>query len=59
MIDFEQISLDDYFRKNVEFRMWLMQRKRISLDQLKDRKDRERYFKRFMRHWNDGELQGT
>ena len=49
----DPISLDDYFVKNTEFRAWLHSRGK-HFDEV--RSPRRRYFPKFVRKWNEGQL---
>lgn len=49
----EPISLEDYYAKNTEFRAWLHARGK-RFDEV--RSPRRRYFPKFVRRWNAGEL---
>ncbi|KAG0004236.1 hypothetical protein BGZ79_009902 [Entomortierella chlamydospora] len=49
------ISEDDYFAKSVEFRLWLRQAKKKYFEDLSS-DDARRYFKKFVRAWNDFDL---
>ncbi|KAF9357430.1 hypothetical protein BGX26_003714 [Mortierella sp. AD094] len=49
------ISEDDYFAKSAEFRLWLRQAKKKYFEDL-SADDARRYFKKFVRAWNDFDL---
>ncbi|KAJ2751471.1 hypothetical protein GGI19_004461 [Coemansia pectinata] len=51
----EQISLDDYFRLNAPFRLWLRKEKHLYFDELSS-DDARRRFASFVRAWNAGRL---
>lgn len=51
----EEISSDDYFKKNPEFRLWLTESKGKVFGDLSD-KETKKYFSKFVEKWNDGEL---
>ncbi|KAI8639489.1 hypothetical protein BD408DRAFT_435126 [Parasitella parasitica] len=51
----QHIDEDDYFEKANEFRLWLKESKRKYLDELSS-KEARRYFGKFVRKWNDYEL---
>jgi hypothetical protein len=52
----EELSNDDFFAKNKEFRYWLSH-KRKPKDFIKmDSSDQRRYFKKFVKRWNRGKL---
>ncbi|KAI8048931.1 uncharacterized protein B0P05DRAFT_582105 [Gilbertella persicaria] len=50
------IDQDDYFEKATEFRLWLKEHKHKYFDELSSKESR-RYFKKFVRRWNDYELE--
>ncbi|PIK36253.1 hypothetical protein BSL78_26917 [Apostichopus japonicus] len=50
-----KISKDDYYSKNVEFRLWLMEEKKLAMGDMKTTKAKS-YFKKFVKRWNDGKL---
>lgn len=50
-----RLSMDDYYRYNAEFRVWLLRRKGIYFDELKTSKAKK-YFKKFIKKWNAGTL---
>lgn len=53
----EQLTMDDYFRKNQEFKLWLLQHKKKRVeDDLQDTDEIQKYFKKFVKKWNRGEL---
>ncbi|GAN02083.1 splicing arginine serine-rich 12 [Mucor ambiguus] len=49
------IGEDDYFEKANEFRVWLKESKGKYLDEISS-KEARRYFKKFVKRWNDYEL---
>ncbi|KAL7311184.1 hypothetical protein PS15m_008972 [Mucor circinelloides] len=51
----QPIDEDDYFEKANEFRVWLKESKRKYLDEISS-KEARRYFKKFVKRWNDYEL---
>ncbi|TXT09915.1 uncharacterized protein COLE_03849 [Cutaneotrichosporon oleaginosum] len=51
----ERITEEDYFLKAGEFRFWLREERDKYLDQLSSA-DAHKYFRRFVRRWNDGAL---
>lgn len=51
----QSITEDDYFAKSTEFRLWLRQSKKKYFEDLSS-DDARRYFKKFVRAWNDFEL---
>ncbi|KAJ2837438.1 hypothetical protein FBU31_001141 [Coemansia sp. 'formosensis'] len=51
----EQISIDDYFRLNAPFRLWLRKEKHLYFDELTS-DDAHRRFASFVRAWNAGRL---
>jgi len=51
----QPISNEDYFRKNSEFRLWLMEHKHRYFDEL-DKDQQRTYFAKFVRKWNAGSL---
>ncbi|KAF9150287.1 hypothetical protein BG015_007909 [Linnemannia schmuckeri] len=51
----QTISEDDYFTKSSEFRLWLRQDKKKYFEDL-TADDARKYFKKFVRRWNDFEL---
>lgn len=51
------IDEDDYFEKSTEFRLWLKEYKHKYFDELSS-KDARYYFKKFVRKWNDQDLDG-
>ncbi|KAF8937017.1 hypothetical protein BGZ47_009213 [Haplosporangium gracile] len=51
----QTISEDDYFTKSSEFRLWLRQAKKKYFEDL-TAEDARKYFKKFVRRWNDFEL---
>ncbi|BEJ17024.1 hypothetical protein CspHIS471_0604250 [Cutaneotrichosporon sp. HIS471] len=51
----ERITEEDYFLKAGEFRFWLKEERGKYLDQLSSA-DAHKYFRRFVRRWNDGAL---
>mmetsp|Transcript_28245 Transcript_28245/g.57834 ORF Transcript_28245/g.57834 Transcript_28245/m.57834 type:complete len:321 (-) Transcript_28245:267-1229(-) len=51
----EPISMDDYFAKNPEFRMWLTAAKKKVFGDLSE-SECKKYFKKFVEKYNDGEL---
>ncbi|KAF9549148.1 hypothetical protein EC957_004787 [Mortierella hygrophila] len=51
----QTISEDDYFTKSSEFRLWLRQSKKKYFEDL-TADDARKYFKKFVRRWNDFEL---
>ena len=51
----EQLTDDDYFRRNAEFQHWLLEDKGIFFDSLPSEEARKR-FRKFVAKWNDGEL---
>ncbi|KAJ1679416.1 hypothetical protein EV182_002100 [Spiromyces aspiralis] len=53
----EEVSADDYFRLNPQFRLWLKKEKGKYFDELPSDKNR-RYFGRFVDLWNKGQLKG-
>lgn len=54
----DDLSDDDYFLKATELKLWLYEEKGKKLDSLKT-EDARRYFRRFVRAWNKGRLDGT
>ncbi|XP_072178073.1 uncharacterized protein [Diadema setosum] len=50
-----KISKEDYYSKSKEFRIWLMEEKNKSLDEMKSTKSKA-YFKKFVKKWNGGKL---
>ncbi|GMK59460.1 hypothetical protein CspeluHIS016_0800660 [Cutaneotrichosporon spelunceum] len=54
-IGVERITEEDYFLKAGEFRFWLKEERGKYLDQLSSA-DAHKYFRRFVRRWNDGAL---
>eukprot|EP00771_Trimastix_marina_P001696 gnl/Trimastix_PCT/2787.p1 GENE.gnl/Trimastix_PCT/2787~~gnl/Trimastix_PCT/2787.p1 ORF type:complete len:310 (-),score=43.92 gnl/Trimastix_PCT/2787:39-968(-) len=50
-----QISSSDYFTKNAEFRLWLLERKKIYFEDLSSDQS-HKLFKKFVKRWNNGEL---
>lgn len=50
-----KITKEDFFGKSVEFRLWLMEEKKISMEDIKTTKAKA-YFKRFVKRWNSGKL---
>lgn len=54
---FLAIGEDDYFEKANEFRVWLKESKGKYLDEISS-KEARRYFKKFVKRWNDYELDG-
>ncbi|KZO94004.1 hypothetical protein CALVIDRAFT_539378 [Calocera viscosa TUFC12733] len=53
--DAKEITADDYFAKNDEFRAWLRDEKHKYFDELSGEKARS-YFRKFVRAWNRGKL---
>lgn len=53
--DIEEIDSDDYYRKNSEFRLWLLESKEKYFDELNKEKQRK-YFEKFVERWNSGSL---
>ncbi|WAR59715.1 hypothetical protein PtB15_11B355 [Puccinia triticina] len=53
--DVEPISSDDFFKKSLEFKFWLKNKKNKFIDQLDSQKSKK-YFEKFVRHWNKGKL---
>lgn len=51
------ITEDDYFAKSAEFRLWLRQAKKKYFEDLSADEAR-RYFRKFVRAWNDFDLDG-
>ncbi|KAG0209380.1 hypothetical protein BGX28_010368 [Mortierella sp. GBA30] len=51
----QTISEDDYFTKSAEFRLWLRQAKKKYFEDMKA-DDTRRYFRKFVRAWNNFEL---
>ncbi|KAI7904868.1 uncharacterized protein BX663DRAFT_503856 [Cokeromyces recurvatus] len=49
------IDEEDYFEKATEFRLWLKEYKHKYFDELSS-KDARRYFRKFVKKWNDYEL---
>ncbi|KAI8967497.1 hypothetical protein BDF20DRAFT_829275, partial [Mycotypha africana] len=49
------IDEDDYYEKSTEFRLWLRESKHIYFDEL-EAKEARRYFKKFVKKWNQHEL---
>lgn len=52
-----ELTADDYFRRSREFRLWLKERRDLTLDKLSSR-DAHAQFDTFVRRWNAGELKG-
>ena len=52
---FEEISNDDYFKKNTEFQTWLYGSKGKTFDQLSST-DSRKMFQKFVKKWNRGKL---
>ena len=53
----QKITMEDYFLKYQEFRLWLLNHKHIRIeDDLKNTEEIERYFKKFVKRWNNGDL---
>lgn len=50
-----QISEDDFFAKNPEYRVWLSEKEKKAFGDLSDA-DARSYFKKFVKKWNAGEL---
>lgn len=50
----ELITEDDFYRKSNEFRVWLLSRNKY-FDELSKKKS-QRYFRKFVKKWNRGEL---
>ncbi|KAI8890595.1 hypothetical protein K501DRAFT_206632 [Backusella circina FSU 941] len=49
------ISEEDYYEKANEFRMWLKEAKHKYIDEISSKESR-RYFKKFVKKWNENEL---
>jgi hypothetical protein len=53
--DFDDITLDDYFVKMNEFKLWLKQAKKKRFEDL-DTKESHHYFSKFCKKWNNRDL---
>jgi hypothetical protein len=53
--NFEEISIDDYFRRSVEFRTWLSDERKIFFSDLTSQQSRD-LFKEFAKEWNEQTL---
>ncbi|KAI9203112.1 uncharacterized protein BJ171DRAFT_153361 [Polychytrium aggregatum] len=51
----QKISKDDFFKKSLEFRLWLKEAKKKFLNDLSS-DDARYYFDKFVKRWNRGEL---
>ncbi|KAJ1964473.1 hypothetical protein IWQ62_002921, partial [Dispira parvispora] len=51
----EELTEKDYYAKNPEFRRWLHRKKHMYFDELSSKENR-RYFAKFVKAWNRGEL---
>ena len=54
----DELSDDDYFLKATELKLWLYEDRGKKLDSLKT-EDARRYFRKFVRAWNAGRLDGA
>ncbi|WVO13831.1 hypothetical protein L204_101454 [Cryptococcus depauperatus] len=54
-IGVKEISEDDYFLKSSEFKSWLKEERGKYLDEMSS-ESAHKYFRKFVRRWNDGEL---
>ncbi|KAG0270420.1 hypothetical protein DFQ27_007572 [Actinomortierella ambigua] len=52
------ISMDDYFLKSTEFRLWLRKVKKKYFDRLSSSRSHG-YFRKFVKAWNNGDLDDT
>ncbi|KAI8974641.1 hypothetical protein BDB01DRAFT_805864 [Pilobolus umbonatus] len=52
----KSITEEDYFEKATEFRLWLKEHKHKYFDELSSKENR-RYFKKFVKKWNEHELE--
>ncbi|KAJ1660944.1 hypothetical protein IWQ61_000205 [Dispira simplex] len=50
-----ELTENDYYAKNPEFRRWLHRKKHMYFDELSSKENR-RYFAKFVKAWNRGEL---
>lgn len=53
----DELSSDDFYAKNKEFRYWLAHKRKPKLFIKMDSSDQRRYFKKFVRRWNKGKLE--
>eukprot|EP01116_Phalansterium_solitarium_P006862 TRINITY_DN19267_c0_g1_i1.p1 TRINITY_DN19267_c0_g1~~TRINITY_DN19267_c0_g1_i1.p1 ORF type:complete len:340 (-),score=75.58 TRINITY_DN19267_c0_g1_i1:271-1197(-) len=51
-----QISADDYYQKASEFRVWLLHKKKIYMEDLPTDKAKEMFARKFVKRWNAGRL---
>ncbi|KAI9294165.1 hypothetical protein K502DRAFT_342654 [Neoconidiobolus thromboides FSU 785] len=51
-----KIDEDDYYRKNSEFRLWLLENKGKYFMEMNN-EDQKKYFKKFVKKWNSGVLE--
>jgi hypothetical protein len=51
----EKISEKHYYKKNVQFRMWLLEERKKNLNDL-DGERQKKYFRKFVHRWNQGRL---
>lgn len=52
----DELSSDDFYAKNKEFRYWLSHKRKPKEFIKLDSSDQRRYFKKFIRRWNKGKL---
>lgn len=57
-LPFESITSDDYFKKTVEFNLWLRKERDITFDTLTSKESRS-LFDVFVKRWNRGSLEGN
>eukprot|EP00968_Pinguiococcus_pyrenoidosus_P021692 scaffold2893_cov254-Pinguiococcus_pyrenoidosus.AAC.2 len=55
----QEISLDDYFEKSREFRVWLRQEKQRTLESYSTDEARDLFQRKFCKAWNRGLLHAT
>lgn len=53
----DELSSDDFYAKNKEFRYWLAHKRKPKEFSKMDSSDQRRYFKKFVRRWNKGKLE--
>ncbi|KAK9894708.1 hypothetical protein P389DRAFT_197989 [Cystobasidium minutum MCA 4210] len=53
----DELSTDDFYAKNKEFRYWLSHKRKPKEFIKMDSSDQRRYFKKFVRRWNKGKLE--
>ncbi|KAG2382316.1 hypothetical protein C9374_005518 [Naegleria lovaniensis] len=53
----EKLTMDDYYKKHQEFKLWLLNHKKKRVeDDLQNTEEIMKYFKKFIKKWNRGEL---